>query len=212
MFELLVECSDLLTFIIFFLGAAEAVALLGLFFFLTRRPSRRNEKELQKNVREFRDAFQEATQEIIKSYKSKFADGNQEIQKVLGEFAERITKEAANLSKSAQDVQNIILEGTENKILGLNRAAEEKFVKIQEAYLKTSAQTLQSTREAINKKVEEVQGEIEDYKKKEIGEIDQKIYQILSKVAKKTIGKAIDLSDHEKLVMEALEKAKREIF
>jgi hypothetical protein len=29
-------------------------------------------------------------------------------------------------------------------------------------------------------------------------------------VAKKTIGKTIDLSTHEKLVMEALEKAKKE--
>jgi len=54
------------------------------------------------------------------------------------------------------------------------------------------------------------QERIKAYREAKIKELDDTLYQVLSQVAKKTIGRAIDLSSHEKLVMEALEKAKKE--
>lgn len=170
------------------------------------------EKEIQKNIGEFKNAFQKTSEEILKSYQGQFENGNQEIQRVLREFSQQIAKEVSNLSKFSLETQNKILAEAKNKILELNQAAEKEFIKIQEANLKTSTQISQSVRETLNKKVQETEKEIEDYKRERLKEIDRKIYLLLGEVAKKTIGRAIDLSDHEKLVIEALEKAKKEIF
>ena len=169
-------------------------------------------KEIEKNIGEFKNEFQKTSEEIIKSYKSQFESGNQEIQRVLSEFSQQITKETSNLSKFTLDTQNKISEEAKNKILELNQAAEKEFIKIQETNLKVSTQISQSIRETLTKKVQETEKEIDNYKKERFEEIDRKIYQMLGEVAKKTLGKAIDLSTHEKLVMEALEKAKKEIF
>lgn len=169
-------------------------------------------KEVQKNIGEFKNAFQKTSEEIIKGYQSQFASGNQEIQRVLSEFSQQIAKGVSNLSKFTLDAQNKISEEAKNKILELNQTAEKELIKIQEANLKGSTQIYQSIRETLNKKVQETEKEIENYKKERLKEIDREIYRLLGEVAKKTIGKAINLSDHEKLVMEALEKAKKEIF
>jgi len=169
-------------------------------------------KEIEKNIGEFKNEFQKTSEEIIKSYKSQFESGNQEIQRVLSEFSQQITKETSNLSKFTLDTQNKISEEAKNKILELNQAAEKEFIKIQETNLKVSTQISQSIRETLTKKVQEIEKEIDNYKKERFKEIDRKIYQMLGEVAKKTLGKAIDLSTHEKLVIEALEKAKKEIF
>ena len=169
-------------------------------------------KEIEKNIGEFKNEFQKTSEEIIKSYKSQFESGNQEIQRVLSEFSQQITKETSNLSKFTLDTQNKISEEAKNKILELNQAAKKEFIKIQETNLKVSTQISQSIRETLTKKVQETEKKIDNYKKERFKEIDRKIYQMLGEVAKKTLGKAIDLSTHEKLVMEALEKAKKEIF
>lgn len=52
--------------------------------------------------------------------------------------------------------------------------------------------------------------EIEIYKKEELEKIDSEIYELLEKIAKKVLGKALNLSEHENLIEESLEKAKKE--
>jgi len=167
-------------------------------------------REIQRNFEEFKNAFQKTSEEIIKDYKNQFTDGNQEIQKVLSEFSRQIIKKTSNLGKFTLEAQNKISEEARNKILELNQLAEKEFIKIQETNLKVSTQLSQSLRETLSEKIQETEKEIENYKKEKLKEVDQKIYQILGEVAKKTIGKTIDLSTHEELVIEALEKAKRE--
>lgn len=140
-------------------------------------------KEIEKNIRELKSNFQETSEEIIKNYRNQFENGNQEVKKVISE----ISRQAAEETKKTSEI-----------------LLEEFSQKFGEIY--------HLTRSALNKKTIEAGQEIENYKKEEFKKIDRKIYQILGEVAKKTIGKAVDLSDHEKLVMEALEKAKKEIF
>lgn len=145
-------------------------------------------QEIEENIVEFKNEFKKTSEEIIKSYKSQFESADEQIKILLTE---------------------------------LNQAAKKEFSKIQETNLKTSeelskdftqkfAKIYQLTQDSLNKKVAETEKEIENYKKERFKEIDQKIYQLLGEVAKKTIGKAVDLSTHEKLVMDALQKAKKE--
>jgi F0F1-type ATP synthase membrane subunit b/b' len=214
--------QDLFLIIFFTLAALVFGLFLGVFFQLLRKKGysrqrysaekelslriaedfkKRVEKEIQKNVGEFKISLQRTSDEIIKSYKTQMEAGTKEIQKVV-----------SALSEFTSQMQNKIVEETKNKTLELNRAAEKEFSKIQQTSLKTFAQISQSTREVLNKKVREAEKEIEDYKKERFKEIDRKIYKMIGEVAKKTLGRTIDLSAHEKLVMESLEKAKKEIF
>lgn len=170
------------------------------------------EKEVQKNIEEFKNTFQKTSDEIIQNYRNQFISENQEVQKILSKFSQQILKEISTLSSFILETQNKISEEAKNKILELNLTAKKEFIKIQEINLKTSSQISYSIRETLNKKVQETEKEIENYKKERFKEIDREIYHLLGEVAKKTVGKAIDLSTHEKLVLEVLEKAKKEIF
>lgn len=140
-------------------------------------------KEIEKSIQELKSNFQNTSEEIIKNYQNQFENGDQEVRKVISE----ISRQAAEETKKTSEI--------------LLQEFSQRFGEI-----------YQLTRSTLNKKVIESGQEIENYKKEEFKKIDRKIYQILGEVAKKTMGKAIDLSDHEKLVMEALEKAKKEIF
>jgi vacuolar-type H+-ATPase subunit H len=53
--------------------------------------------------------------------------------------------------------------------------------------------------------------EIEEYKKAQLEKVDAQIYDILAIVAEKVFGPGIKMEKHEELVLEALEKAKKEI-
>jgi len=140
-------------------------------------------EEIRKNIGNLKNDFQKTSEEIIKNYQSQFESGNQEIQKVISELSRQATEEAKKVSGA------------------LSEKLTQKFSEI-----------YQSVEKTLNNKVAGTEKEIESYKKERFEAIDRKIYQLLGEVAKKTIGKTIDLSNHEKLVIEALEKAKKEIF
>lgn len=140
-------------------------------------------KEIKKNIEELKGNFRKTSEEIVKNYQSQFKNGSQEIQKVISELSRQAAEETKKISEALP---------------------EELARKFGEIY--------QSAKGTLNNKVLKTEKEIENYKKERFKEMDRKIYKILGEVAKKTIGKTIDLSDHEKLVMEALEKAKKEIF
>jgi hypothetical protein len=52
--------------------------------------------------------------------------------------------------------------------------------------------------------------ELQEYKKKEVEKIDQNIYQLLLNISKIAFGKGLNIGEHEKLIEEALQDAKRE--
>lgn len=62
----------------------------------------------------------------------------------------------------------------------------------------------------INEEFEKKQKEIEDYKLQRLKAIDENINKIIARVSQEVLGKAIPLDEHERLVIEALERAKKE--
>jgi len=154
---------------------------------------------------------------------------NQEIKRAISEINQKVTNETIEYYKRQLAVFS---QEAENKMVNLDRITKEKILKFSNIYsrsedlllkiAKAKADELskglsekigriyQSTAETINQQILQTENNIKDYKKERLKEIDQKIYQIIGEVAKKTIGKAIDISTHEQLVMEALEKAKKQ--
>lgn len=55
--------------------------------------------------------------------------------------------------------------------------------------------------------------DIEVYRQDKLKLIDEKIYEILERISRIVMGKALDLSDHEQLIIQSLEEAKKgEVF
>lgn len=169
-------------------------------------------EETKKIISENKERVREATEESIKPYKEQ-----------IGFFAESIKEEVSQLNKISLENQEKILKATENEIAEfqmvnsdvrkiLTEGVESKLDELSENVAKKVSEILQSVKNNLNQKMAESEKEIENYKQQKLKEIDQKIYQIIGEITKKITGKSIDLSTHEELVMEALEKAKKEIF
>lgn len=181
------------------------------------------EAEIKNLILELNKKVQYLINEAVDSYKKEISHFSQILEKESLEMSafneklqERILKEAeekikvleeevekgiSNFRKNQSQTQALLAQRTENEIERLSKDITEQINLI-----------YQSTFEKMDKKILEAEEKIEEYKKERIKVLDQKIYQIIAEVAKKTIGKAIDISTHEELVMEALAKAKREKF
>ena len=193
-----------------------AIILFGLdIYYLARKPKEEkgvlslkfSEKflpELEKIInqemkRAISEINQKVTNEAMESYKKQMATFSQEAEKKMANWDEITKKEILKFSNTCSQAEDLILQEAKSKANELSKGLDEKIDRI-----------CQLVTESINQKIAQTEKNIEDYKKEKLKEIDQKIYQMIGEVAKKTIGRAIDLSTHEKLVIETLQKAKKE--
>jgi len=132
------------------------------------------------------------------------------------------------LAESKLNIQNVTrtnLEIYEKQLLELNKELEMHSLELKKRLLEESTKRideiassvpadLAEMRKEIDMKLEEklasVDHEIASYREQKMKAVETKIYQMLSEIAKKTLGRSIDTSSHEELVMQALQKAKKE--
>ena len=138
-------------------------------------------KGMEQNISETRSLLQRSVEDIVSGYQNQFGD---------------LTK---GIQEAGQAAHQEILDASKQKINELAAGIAQELTGVRE-----------SAQQQINQEVSVANEKIRAYQEQKIKEIDSKIYQILIAVAKKTMGKAIDVAQHEDLVMEALEKAKKE--
>ena len=145
-----------------------------------------------------------------------------EVEGMLREGMKQIMDEAKQI---LQTETNSIMAGYKSQFSSLNdevieTAAEAKKEIIEDSRVKIDqlGKSLEETLTQIPKMIEGRVGEqlnqnekiLAEYKAQKIKEIDEGIYKIINDVARKSIAASIDISKHEELVREALEKAKKE--
>jgi len=151
----------------------------------------------------------EQSRQVLAFYQKleeKREDFEQVMKKETLEFIQSLLKEKGLILREIKEINQSLIKERE-EILKEIKATGNKII---EELQKKVFQTLESFSESIKSKISETQKAIEEYKKEKLEEIDKKIYRMIIDVAKKVLGKAIDISTHEKLVIEALEKAKKE--
>jgi len=170
------------------------------------------EQEVKKTMVTLNQNIQNFTSQLTEFYS-----------KEISAFPIKMEKQLSQINKVTDEIQDKLLKETENKIAGFsNTYLKGQDLLFQEIKNKTEELSkniadeihwlYQASLEPLSEKVVQVEKNIDNYKKEKIKEIDQRIYEIIKQVAKKTIGKTIDLSLHENLVIEALEKSKKEKF
>ena len=138
---------------------------------------------------------------IIKSFEEQAINIFLKAEDKLLDHSEEIKKQALKFSNTCSLAEQLVAKQSE-KIA--EQLAENLDQKIDQVY--------QAATKSVSQKIDQTEKSIDNYKKEKLNEIDEKIFQIIEDVAKKTIGKSIDLSLHEELVVQALEKAKKENF
>ncbi|GAF70001.1 unnamed protein product, partial [marine sediment metagenome] len=167
---------------------------------------KRTQIEAQKLI----DEASQKAQEIIRNTKT-FTDKStnlltQEIQNatqnyavLYGETLRRIQDESV---KIVATIPNDVKESVINELTSLRSILQDELKRSQE-----------EARKIIGQVYKEVETEIENYKEKRMKQLDDSILEIVEQVSRKVLAKEISLEEHEKLVMKALEEAKRqEIF
>ena len=90
-------------------------------------------------------------------------------------------------------------EGVEEEVKGFRKTLEMEAV---------GAERVVAQR--IEREYEQARAQVEEYKKAKLAEIDAEIMEAVSDTVKRVTGKVIPLDEHRKLIISALEEAKRE--
>lgn len=128
----------------------------------------------------------------------------------IKEFEKATSDFTALYFQILQDLKtkNIEVFQSVSKDIEMNTMEEIKSFK--ESMQKLTVLSQEEVKKKIDLNYEASKKEIEDYKKEELEKIDSKIYELLEKISKLVLGKALSLSDHEGLIEESLQKAKKE--
>ncbi|MEK7502668.1 MAG: hypothetical protein AAB609_04035 [Patescibacteria group bacterium] len=147
---------------------------------------------------------------------------NTQSKKMLGEALDTLLKhQTSYFEKVSQDFLEAYkreLDGLKQKnieiVKNVSNDIEEDTIKEVEDFdnilQKETFAAQKIVEEKIEKEYSSAQKNVEDYKNEMLGKAEEKIYKILEAVAKLTLGKSIPLAQHEQLIIEALEKAKKD--
>jgi len=157
----------------------------------------------QKNLRVSESLQEEMAGVMRQGLSQNLSETKQMMQNSMNDIVDAYQKQfnllANEVQASAMFAHNELLESTKGMIDSFG------------ASMKTELEGLRtSAAERISQSIVDAEKGTKDYQELKIKEIDTKIYQLIAEVAKKTLGRSIDISAHEELVMEALEKAKKE--
>lgn len=113
-------------------------------------------------------------------------------------------------SQILQDLKTKNIEVFQNVSKDIEVNTMEEIRNFKESMQKLTSLSQKEVKKKIDIDYEVSKKEIENYKKEELQKIDSKIYELLEKMSKLVLGKALSLSEHEDLIEKSLEKAKKE--
>lgn len=133
--------------------------------------------------------YTESIDSVTKSVAEKY---QQKIESTLGQIDQKLDQQ---ISASVTQISN----SAKSEIANLAKFVAEKEVEVEK-----------EVDTQVEKETIDAQSDVDNYKKAKIAQIDAQITKILTDVARQSLGRAIDLSSHEEIVMQALDKAKKD--
>lgn len=168
--------------------------------------------EVEAVGKQLRESLQSSSFELISNYQREVEKLTREVALLSPEFKNALNKklDSAMLNIFEEIKKSLLgIEKTNREVSQSILAMSQKKIEELEKQIKEISRDLKTN---LEKKQSEIDNFLENYKKEKLKEIDERIFQIISEVAIKTLGKTLDLSAHEELVIRSLEKAKREKF
>lgn len=116
-------------------------------------------------------------------------------------------------SKQQEEVNKINEENIKiliNIYKDIEESAKSDFANYKKIVEEQTFQAEKIAEARINQEYQKLESEIAELKRKKLEELNNNINNMLLKISKEVIGKSLDISDHEDLVIKALDKAKKE--
>lgn len=139
----------------------------------------------------------------------------QEFDTVTAQQKDLLLKASADLTKTFEEILTHIQQEDINVIQNVTKDFEKTALQEVKTFGEQLKQNTVGQQKIVDQKIEQAftsaQSEIEEYKRKKIGEADKQIYALLEQVTKDVIGKSLSYQDHKDLIMTALKKATEDI-
>lgn len=116
-------------------------------------------------------------------------------------------------SKHEEEVNEINKESIKlltNVYKDIETSAKSDFAKYKEAVQKQTFEAETIAEERIKQEYEKLEIEIRELKEKRLQELNSNIDNMIQNISKDIIGKSLSLSDHEDLIIKALDQAKKD--
>lgn len=176
------------------------------------------EEKAQKDYQEILENANKRAQEIILEASQIKRDTSAGFQSSVDRIlnAQKEFLQDTSLSTSDKYKQEIEKVNDENIKLLINIykdievTAKTDFAKFKELIQKQTFDAEKITSERMNAEYEKMEGELLALKAKKLDELNEKIYKIIQNVSREIIGHSLNLSDHEELIISALDSAKKE--
>ena len=153
----------------------------------------------------------------LKSFENKSDDDLKELTDSLSEEQRKVLEERSDdLIKSYQQALNELRQKNIDLFKNISKDIEGDAVSEIKDFRQILEKETFASQKVVSGKIEEeykkIEEELQKYKAEKLKEVDDSIYKILIAVSKRVIGKSLSVEDHTELVIQALEKAKKENF
>jgi len=128
----------------------------------------------------------------------------------IKEFEKATSNFTTLYSEILQDLKTKNVEVFQNVSKDIEVNTFEEIKNFKESMEKLTVSSQKEVKKKVDLDYEAFRKEVENYRKEELQKIDSGIYELLEKVSKLVLGKALSLDEHEDLIEKSLEKAKKE--
>src|SRR3990167_8172398 len=195
---------NLATYLLVLINLATLTGVVYLLYKMNRKPQTvDNSPELQfrqvqgslAKVSALEDQFKQSLEEAISKNKLMIQNTSDNLVKY---YQDTVTTMTLNYNQNTEKLMQLLDSELIKRIEDLDKAA---IVHIQEARAQVESQ--------VKKDLEELNKQVDKYSKERFKQLDDKIYEIVSETAKNSVGKVINLVDHQELVMTALDQDRK---
>lgn len=143
---------------------------------------------------------------------------NDQLNEIYGTENEIKKRIEQYVAKVARDELSQLVEGYKQTLEGGSRDITDGLKNVAEAQIATLGSNIREQQALITRQSEFIVGEItkkaqediEDYKKLQFDGVDLQVSEIVERVSREVLGKVISKEEHERLIWEAVEKAREQ--
>lgn len=188
---------------IIFFGASVAVCLLAIvtfFVVVSYHKALKKQRELEEELNTLK---LKGTDEVNKILLQAQAQASEIIKNAQVKSQEYVKASEVFSEDFRLKFQSTITQGSNQILQNISNDISQQV----QSEMKSFAQALNKNIEVL---VDKTQKELDEYKKQEIARLESKIFKIVEDTTKKSISKSLTKTEHEKLIMDALEEAKKQ--
>jgi vacuolar-type H+-ATPase subunit H len=142
------------------------------------------------------------------------SDFDRVLQQIAEKQIQAMNQQAEGLKKGYQQKVTNMETAIDQNTKSILQNAESDFDKQLDTFAKSLLAHATKSEQAINNKTKELldhsQAEIDAYKKEQLAKVDKAILELIQKTYQDILGKSIPASVHQEMILEALEKTKKE--